>query len=230
MENKEIRLINLRRLLKEAKTAAALASAANTNPSYISQILSDKSKSSIGNKLARRLETAGEKPKGWLDTLHEETEESFKFSFKQIPLIALEQVAEWYLGSERMLNQSVDAITDDSQLNSEKLFCIEMTGDAMVSTVDIASSICAGDIVIIARDVEPSFGDIVLVKIKQTIKIRQLAKDGDEQILKAFNAQYAIIPFTSSTKIMGVVIEIRRRLKNKTKYSQTKNKIVQEVE
>src|SRR5262249_3453501 len=95
----------------------------------------------------------------------------------------------------------------------ENLFCIEMLGDAMMSATDIFSSICPGDMVVIDPDLLPVSGDVVLVKIKQSAKIRQWACDGDEQILKALNPQYPIIPVSAATKILGVVIEIRRKMK-----------------
>lgn len=214
MENKEIRLINLRRLLRENKTAAALAYAAGTNPAYISQILSHKSKGSLGNKLARRLEQAGNKPKGWLDTLHD-GDDKLQQSVQNIPLVALDKVLEWHLGKGWMPNKLVTPIVNltANQLTDSNAFCIEMAGDAMVSTLDICSSICPGDIVIIDHHIEAAFGDIVIVKIKNSVKIRQLSKDGNEQILKALNPQYPIIPFTANTKILGVVTEIRRKMK-----------------
>lgn len=214
MENKYIRVLNLRKLLKEAKTAAALASAANTSPAYISQILSNKAKGSIGNKLARRLEVAAQKPPGWLDTLHDEDDiTQTVLAFKHIPLIEADRILEWCQGKRWMAKKIVSGIAEENQFDHEGIFCVEMSGDAMVSVVDISSSICSGDVMIVDQGLAPGFSDIVLVKIKNSVKIRQLAKDGDEQILKAFNPQYPIISFTPYTKILGVVVEIRRKLK-----------------
>lgn len=215
MENKEIRLINLRKLLSEVKTAAALAYAANTSPSYISQILSQKTRGSIGNKLARRLEVATGKPKGWLDTLHDREDElaSF-FSIKNIPFVELDKILEWCEGNKSMIKKIRDSATENLTNGSDdkNIFQIEMVGDSMMSPFDIPSSICPGDIVVIDQTIKPIFGDIVLVKIRQSIKIRQLLKDGDETILKALNHQYPIISMSSQIKMIGVVIEIRRKL------------------
>ncbi len=213
MENKEIRLINLRQLLAEAKTAASLAYAANTSPSYISQILSHKTKGSIGNKLARRLETAAGKAKGWLDTIHHDEKQKPGQSPQYIPLIELDRVFEWCQGKRWMANIMISAITDGQQPIGENIFSITMVGDSMRSTADISSSICDGDTVIIDPDLKPSYGDVLLVKIKQSAKIRQWTKDGDEPILRALNPQYPIIPFSGATKVLGVVVEIRRKMK-----------------
>lgn len=195
MENKEIRLVNLRQLLSESKTAAALAYAANTSPSYISQVLSSKMKGSIGDKLARRLEIAAGKPKGWLDLLHHQiaSKKTMAHIELQIPFVELDRESE--------------------KIDSEK-FCVKWVGDSMLSPYDIASSICPGDVVIINRRIKPSFGDFVLVRIKKSLKIRKFTLDGNEPILQALNGHCPIIPITCDMKFLGVVIEIRRKLRD----------------
>lgn len=70
MDVKEIRRENLRALLNEFGTATALASAAGTDAAYLSQIKSTKTKREIGDNLARRLEKAANKDRGWMDQLH----------------------------------------------------------------------------------------------------------------------------------------------------------------
>ncbi|HVV68940.1 MAG TPA: S24 family peptidase [Gammaproteobacteria bacterium] len=211
MENKEIRLINLHKLLKESKTAASLAYAANTSPAYISQILSKKAKGSVGHKLARKLELAAGKPKGWLDIMHDE-EAKPTVPIKQLPFVEPDKIHEWYSGNTGTLNTMISTVSEENRVDTTGLFCSEMTGDAMMSPMNVAASICPGDIIIIDKNATPSFGDIVLIKIKQSVKVRQLLRDGDEQILKAFNPNYPIIQFTNRIKILGVVIEIRRKM------------------
>lgn len=212
MENKDIRLINLHKLLKESKTAASLAYAANTSPAYISQILSKKAKGSVGHKLARKLESAAGKPTGWLDIMHDD-EAKPALPVKQLPFVEPDKVLEWYSGSIGTLNTMICTVSEDESIDTTGLFCSEMTGDAMVSLMNIESSICPGDIILIDKNAKPSFGDIVLIKVKDSIKVRQLLRDGDEQILKAFNPTYPIISFTNRIKILGIIIEIRRKIK-----------------
>lgn len=76
MEIKEIRRENLLVLLEEFGTATSLASAAGTDAAYISQIKSKKTKREIGDNLARRLEKAGGKTRGWMDQLHRHQKEA----------------------------------------------------------------------------------------------------------------------------------------------------------
>lgn len=54
-------------LIAEEKTKAAFARKVGTDPAYISQILSIKTKADIGNELARAIEAAYTLPYGWMD-------------------------------------------------------------------------------------------------------------------------------------------------------------------
>lgn len=83
LDSKEIRRRNLIALISETGTAAALADAAQTSPAYLSQILSVKTKAHIGDALARKLETAARKPRGWMDTLHYESTEANPRALRQ---------------------------------------------------------------------------------------------------------------------------------------------------
>lgn len=225
MENKQIRLINLRRLLKEAKSAASLAIAANTSPAYLSQILSNKAKGRIGDKLARKLEEALGKPRGWLDVLHETANAINAPAVNFIPIIEIHTAIQW-CGDSKGISEKAMNFTDHNT-ETKPIFCIEMQGDSMVSALNIASSICPGDRVIIDTTLEPSLGDIVLIKLNNSIKIRQLAADGNERILQSFNPQYPIIPFSDEVQVLGVVSEIRRIMHKNQKISQNQNSSIE---
>jgi SOS-response transcriptional repressor LexA len=70
MDAKEIRLRNLRELIREAGGQRKLAALARVNPAYLSQILSARTRRQMGDVVARRLEQGTGKPHGWMDTLH----------------------------------------------------------------------------------------------------------------------------------------------------------------
>lgn len=206
MDNKTIRLINLRKLLKETKTAASLAFAANTSPAYLSQILSNRTKGHIGDKLARRLEAAGKKPIGWLDLLHEGGEENSSLVAKNKPILHWDNIVQWLTSESTITN---------AEIISNPIFWVEMQGNAMMSSLHIASSICPGDMMMIHPGLKPEVGDAVLVKINNSVKIRVLTNDGNELILQALNPQYSIMLYTNETQILGVVLEIRRQMRIK---------------
>lgn len=70
MDAKEIRAANLRKLITEHGSIANLSQCVDTNPSYISQILSEKHPATVGDKLARKIEQSLGKPHGWMDREH----------------------------------------------------------------------------------------------------------------------------------------------------------------
>lgn len=74
MDVKQIREQNLKKLIDQVGGQAALARCVDTAPAYLSQILSSKSKKSIGDDLARRLEGALKLDHGWMDQLHDSGE------------------------------------------------------------------------------------------------------------------------------------------------------------
>ncbi|MEN7429184.1 hypothetical protein VA599_00415 [Chromobacterium sp. TRC.1.1.SA] len=80
MKVETIRLANLQKLISEKKTIRAVALAANTSATYLSQIL-NRTKSCTGNPrglgsvLARKLEKGCNKPEGWMDQHHPEDNE-----------------------------------------------------------------------------------------------------------------------------------------------------------
>src|SRR5471032_159553 len=73
--SKEIRIENLRFLVKQFKTADAVARRAETAPMYLSQILNQVKSSTgtsrgVGDKLARKIEVGCGLPEGWMDADH----------------------------------------------------------------------------------------------------------------------------------------------------------------
>jgi len=76
MTAEEIRLKNLKALVEEHGSIVAVANRAETAPAYISQILNRvKSRTGkerdVGADLARKLEDGFGKPRGWMDTDHD---------------------------------------------------------------------------------------------------------------------------------------------------------------
>lgn len=70
MENKRIRRINVILLVRQMGNLSAFAAKVGSSSSYIVQCIGLKPRREIGEELARRIEDAYGKPKGWLDSLH----------------------------------------------------------------------------------------------------------------------------------------------------------------
>lgn len=71
MDNKEIRRVNMLMLAKEAGGLQSLADKTGTDAKYLSQVKNSWNGRGIGDDVARRIERALKKPKGWLDVLQD---------------------------------------------------------------------------------------------------------------------------------------------------------------
>jgi len=97
-DKKTIRRMNVRLLEKEVGTLTALGKLAGTSQSYLSQCVGKGAFRAIGDDLARRLESATNKPTGWIDDLHVDEPHLVKATaiheqLLQLPLAKLEAIA-----------------------------------------------------------------------------------------------------------------------------------------
>ncbi|VEL96976.1 hypothetical protein ALT761_01975 [Alteromonas sp. 76-1] len=76
MDVKEVRRLNLEYLIAAVGSIKALADAVYTDPNYISQIKNGNSGKKMGDKFARKLESAFSKPIGWMDKLQVSKDDS----------------------------------------------------------------------------------------------------------------------------------------------------------
>ncbi|WKD51707.1 hypothetical protein [Microbulbifer spongiae] len=72
MEVGDIRLENARQLSKKFNNLKEFSEALGMAPSQISQLIGPNPRRRIGTTVARRIETACSKEKGWLDVAHKE--------------------------------------------------------------------------------------------------------------------------------------------------------------
>jgi phage repressor protein C with HTH and peptisase S24 domain len=109
---KEIRVRNLRLLIAESGLSqGAFALKVDTAPAYISQIFSKTTKRSLGDLMARKIETKLNLPKAWMDTLH--TAEEYQALRKGIKT----PVAHNLLGVLDLYDEELDEHSDDVLLD-----------------------------------------------------------------------------------------------------------------
>lgn len=211
MDSKKIRLKNLQRLLAEAGTAVALAEAAHTSPVYLSQILSQKTKAKIGDKLARKLEQAGGKTKGWLDILHPGDETSVhSFSrFSGFPLLlTAADIDAWITLPPHTNKVQIPLISNPL---SDKIFLFEVNGCTMINPYNANESLIPHELVFIDPTLAPKIGQLVLAKFADhDMRIRQYQEDGLDKFLCAFDTRIPIQPLTANTLIIGTVVATYR--------------------
>jgi hypothetical protein len=90
MDIKQIRRANMLALIEREPSKAAFARKVGTDPAYISQILSTKTKAEVGNDLARGIEAAYKLPHGWMD--HEHASPDIEASQAPLPAFSKDQL------------------------------------------------------------------------------------------------------------------------------------------
>lgn len=127
---------------------------------------------------------------------------------RHIPIIKLDEVEDWIQG--RIINQNkIGNFMQNSSVEGH--FCLEIKGDAMVSSVNNLDSFLEGDIAVFNADLIPKEGDVVVFLHRNSVKIRQISKDGTETILKPLNTQYPIIVMNDEVRVLGIAISTERK-------------------
>ena len=197
MDIKQIRLQNLRSIILETGTIAKLARLSETAPAYLSQILNSLPTStgkprSVGDKLARKLELAVNKPYGWMDKDHSDA--ANQQTFLQVPMLDLKQT-KMHLDHQPHHSKEFIPIP---MLASERAFAIRLVDDSM------SPKFQPGDIIVIEPESSPQVSDFVLAYISGVWLFRQLSDDGLQ--LLALNSLYAPVKLTGQNNIVGKII------------------------
>ncbi len=82
MNQREVRLTNLNKIINQAGSAIEVARKVETPATYISQLKSKCSRNgklrTLGDKMATRIEIAFNKPVGWMSVDHSDSERALK--------------------------------------------------------------------------------------------------------------------------------------------------------
>ena len=171
----EIRRENLLLLLKESgDRRSLLAEKINTNPAYISQLLTPNkdNRRSLGDVLARRLEDVYKKPLGWMDTYHpahqeKQTTEIHECNvepgpelggFREVPVVGSAQLGDngYWTEIEYPVGYGDGHIKYPTK--DKNAYALRCVGDSMKPRIR------DGEFVVIEPNSEPIPGDEVLLK------------------------------------------------------------------
>ena len=203
MDIKQIRLRNLRSLIAMSGTIANLARMSETAPAYLSQILNSLPTStgkprSLGDKLARKLEQALNKPYGWMDKDHKNPDEENFQPIPQVPLLNMEQALKQL---SRPLSDNTETVPLP-MLTSHRAYAMRVWDDSM------APKFQPGDIIVVDPEVSPTSSDFVLARQSdnsQTLVFRKLI-DNNGRRLEPINSGYSTHRLSNEDKIVGKVI------------------------
>lgn len=220
MESKEIRKANLESLLEKKRlesglTKAQFAESIDTSPATLSQLMGDNPNRNIGDKMARKIETALNLPFGWMDVLHNQASES-NVTYRgkndtrgSFPVISWVSAGQWMEAIEPYHRRSIDRWYDTTVECSEDSFWLDVQGDSMTSPVGL--SIPEGAAILIDPEVEPINGKLVIAKLEgdNEATFKKLVIDAGRRFLKPLNPQYPMIEINGNCKIIGVVVDAK---------------------
>jgi len=193
MENKEIRKVNLSKLLNEHlqqtdATKAGFAEQCGLNPAQLSQVLGNEAFRNIGDRLARRIESSLKLPTGWLDSIHPDN----------IPEDEVEIAGAPAKGFVRVVGEALlgtDGSVDMMELHAGWLcicskdleaFGLKVKGDSMWPRIQ------SGEFVVIEPNTPVQVGDEVFVRTRDgrnMIKIFNKTRDGS-YLFTSVNSQH----------------------------------------
>ncbi|HDG1683766.1 TPA: LexA family transcriptional regulator [Kluyvera ascorbata] len=220
MENKEIRKANLEALYEQRQaetgmTKAQFAELIETSPAALSQLLGVNPNRNIGDKMARKIETALTLPFGWMDVLHS-TEKASNVKFRGVnetkgsyPVISWVSAGQWMEAVEPYHRRAIERWYDTTVSCSENSFWLDVKGDSMTSPAGL--SIPEGAAILVDPEVEPINGKLVVAKLDgdNEATFKKLIIDAGRRFLKPLNPQYPMIEVNGNCRIIGVVVDAK---------------------
>lgn len=187
MDIKSIRKSNLEQLIIEFlkrdrhTTKAAFAELCGISPAQLSQLLGKNSHRNVGDKVARKIEAAMDRPFGWLDTPHDvsKSEVNELEYVGTVRLGAVPVVGEAILGIDGMIDMlEIHAGWLQIYSADKDAYGLKVKGDSMWPRIQ------SGEYVVIEPNTTVHSGDEVFVRTKDghnMIKIMSKTRDGDFQ-------------------------------------------------
>lgn len=230
MENKEIRLANMLALAEQYGGLQGLADKTKTDAKYLSQVKNRWQGRGMGDEVARRIEDALGKPRGWMDTLQADRETP-NFSRKsaaesrarynlqpgpdikgKVPLISWVQAGSWSSIVDNFHPGDSDEWIDTTVPIRQHTYALRVKGDSMTNPAG-EPSFPDGSIIIIEPDAidtpDKLIGSFVIVKrgTDDEATFKQLVKDAGRFYLKPLNPRYPMLELGEGDVFCGVVRE-----------------------
>jgi len=220
----EIRRANLILLKGEFRTYAEIAKRANTDPAYLSQILSTKNPRNMGDDVARHIEEGCGKPVGWMDKYHGVVNED-KIEYGplriivqnteigpdirgRVPLISFVQAGMWCETIDIYHVGDAEAWMPCPVSHGPRTYCLRVQGDSMTNTMPGQKSYPEGTIIFVDPDRPVTNGSRVIARLADANEatFKEYREDGGRRFLKPLNQQYQMQEITDGVIICGVVI------------------------
>lgn len=218
MDSKSIRYRNTRLLVDQVGGVSSFADKIGKGQSQASQFAGTNPIKGIGNKVAREIEEAFDKPHGWLDLPQEGTQIIEKNVLNPIPLIGkLVPVISWIQAGSWT---SVDAVPNGTQFDEwlppnpkcgKNGYGLEVVGESMLPDFR------PGDKIYVNPDFQVSdlkTGDLVIVSSEgdKAATFKKLIVETDNMYLQPLNPEWSekAIALEDGCKLVGKVVGLYR--------------------
>lgn len=195
------RKARLRELISECGNISAFSKRYGFDASYLSQMLNGHR--SIGEKTARKIESATGRPAGWLDSDNNNVEAGPPLRGK-VPMISWVKAGEWCEASDLLAPGDAEQWIDCPRDHSGRTFALRVVGESMSPRFQ------PGEIIMVDPEAPADHGKYVIAKKTGTneVTFKQLIKEGGDAYLKAVNPHWPepIIRINEEWTVCGTVI------------------------
>lgn len=226
MDIKEIRLTNMLDIIDGVSSQREFCDLAGIESSYVSQIKNPSNPKNIGEKLARRIEKAMDKPPGWMDQLHKVSrsiESKWMVGDQEpedtniepglditgmVPLISWVSAGMWCEAIDNYSPGDAEDWLPCPVKCHPRTYALRVNGDSMTSMIPGAKTYPDRCIIYIDPDVQVTNNRRVIARLidKNKVTFKTYREDAGEKWLVPINPQYDKILIDDNVIICGVVI------------------------
>jgi len=205
MDIHDIRRENARRLAKQSGSQSAFIKKTNKPQTLISRSIGKNPTKQIGGNFARDIESSFNKAHGWLDQIHDNTEQG-PSTKGLIPLISWVQAGNWHMAEDHYVPGDAEDFYPCPISHGPHTYCLRVRGDSMTSPY--GRSYPDGALIYVDPDQRGGIttGDRVIAKVcgEDLVTFKAFVEDAGNRFLKPLNPQYPIV--SSDFRILGKVI------------------------
>lgn len=206
-----IRKVNLRRLIDTRANGvlARFAEAIETDPNYLSQILSEKTKARLGSALARKIEERLQLVSGYMDVIQGDANVEDAPDIKgKVPLISWVQAGHWAEVEDPYAFGDAEDWLPSVKKFGPRAYALRIRGESMFNP-GAKHSFSDGEIIFVDPDYPANHGSFVVVRIddENEATFKQLIREGATSVyLRAINPAWPnpIIKVDGDATICGV--------------------------
>ena len=218
MDSKSIRYKNTRLLVEQVGGVSSFAEKIGKGQSQTSQFAGTNPIKGIGNKVAREIEEAFDKPHGWLDLPQEGAQEFENNVSERIPLIGkLIPVISWVQAGAWTTVEAVPAGTQFEEWLPPNPKCGKNGYGLVVSGESMLPDFRPGDKIYVNPDFQVSdlkTGDLVIVSCEgdKAATFKKLIVETDDMYLQPLNPEWSekAIALEDGCKLVGKVVGLYR--------------------